>query len=166
MDETRRVLFKQTCWGSPVVWAVDNSEIVREGTINNSEQANDGSQNASISHISITMLVEQTSTSSRSEKTIPLFPNACSKFRRPIHVVYGTCTLPLESIDKFHTRKASANPKQAGLPEAETEQLRAPSVSKYRETQLHLLRSIEVLQQSAHSQYCKGTKLSGGRQTV
>ena len=96
IDETRRVLFKQTRWGSPVVWAVDNSEIVREGTINNSEHAtncsDDGSQNASISHISITMLVEQTSISSRSEKTIPLFPNACSKFRRPIHVVYRTCT--------------------------------------------------------------------------
>ena len=39
IDETRRVLFKQTRWGSHVVWAVDNSEIVREGTINNSEHA-------------------------------------------------------------------------------------------------------------------------------
>ena len=39
IDETRRVLFKQTRWGSPVVWAADNSEIVRRGTINNSEHA-------------------------------------------------------------------------------------------------------------------------------
>ena len=56
------------------------------------KSSDDGSQNALISHISITMLVEQNSTSSRSEKTIPLFPNAFWKFRRPIHVVYGTCT--------------------------------------------------------------------------
>ena len=67
-------------------------------------------------------------------------------------------SMPLESIDKNHTRKASANPKQAALPEAQTEQLRAPSVSKYKNTTALTAKYYrsQPIRSTARAQSCLG----------